>query len=70
MGVIGVEEATEADSAPVAHPFRSRCQEASYPIQRVSFAAPAPEGFADRLWGLSVIANRGSSAHFVESLNW
>ena len=57
VGVTGVEEATEAGSAPVADTFGSGCQEASYPIQRVSFAAPVPEGFV-----------LDSSAYFVESL--
>jgi len=57
VGVTGVEEATEAGSAPVADTFGSGCQEASYPIERVSFAAPVPGGFV-----------LDSASYFVESL--
>ena len=45
VGITGVEEATEAGSAPVADPFVGCGEEASYPIQRVSFKAPVPQGF-------------------------
>ncbi len=59
VGITGVEETTQACPAPVADTFGSGCQEASYPIERVSFAAPVPEGFV-----------LDPSAYFVESLIW
>ena len=45
MWVTGVEEAAEAGAAPVADAFVGCGEEPAYPIQRVGFAAPVPEGF-------------------------